>query len=146
MTDENIRDRIKPGDRVRLRSGVVLNVTGDRDILIGGSNIQCWFKNGVLGTATAPALDIVEILPRPMTDAERLAKIAEIAAKPHNAPLACLGEIHALAAPPAPLDPGRDVTQEEWDDARQYGQNNAAEAATCIVRARLAEAEAARHE
>lgn len=155
MTDENIGDRIKPGDRVKLRCGAVFearDVGADRNAQpnrtfyeIGGLLSTHWFPSGVMVPGVEAAFDIVEILPRPLTDAERLAKIADLVAS-RGERTDVLSAIMALAAPPAPVDPGREVTQEEWDDARQYGQNNAAEAATQIVRTRLAEAEAARHE
>jgi hypothetical protein len=145
MADGNIRNRIKPRDRVKLRCGAVLEAAEEAyNLFLGGVYLPQWATNGRFSAARETALDIVEILPRPMTDAERLAKIADlVASRGERADV--LSAIMALAAPPAPLDPGREVTNTDWSLQVKSG-GTPWDMATRIVRDRLAEAEAARHE
>lgn len=145
MNDENIRDRIKSGDPVRLRCGAVLEAAAEDGVLfLSGIYLPQWAANGRRSAARETPLDIVEILPRPLTDTERLAKIADlVASRGDRADV--LSAIMALAAPLAPLDPGRDVTNVDWSLQVKAG-GTPWDMATRIVRDRLAEAKAARHE
>lgn len=78
---DNIRDRIKPGDRVRLRCGGILEAR-QKDphstLFLGKIARTRWSRNGSYVYGSFPDFDIVEILPRQLTGAERLVKIAEI--------------------------------------------------------------------
>lgn len=160
---DNIRDRITPGDRARLRCGGILTARMTTDLVLGCRPIKAWHDNGSYAMPHGSDFDIVGILPRPLTDAERLAKIAGMVKEirefynpvagfdGYTKPLERLLDF-VDPAPPARLDPGRDVTDEEWD--RATGRNTVPgglfrtllETATEIVRARLAEAETQPHE
>lgn len=172
MTD-NILAKLKPGDTVHFACG---GSCKPDDIRMESDGTGCRFyiskalvrydmtgrlkyhSDGIydyIGRQNGDhPLDIVKVIPCPMTDTERLERIAYILnydtlySVDGDASIVAdkAKQLLELTTPPERLDPGRDVTDNEWVAAWVHNAVSLRQVATEIVRARLAEAEAQRHD